>query len=145
MNDDFQCNPGPTGPLIFNHSSKINNQKLCPPTWPSNRRYTQICFQYRCRVRVAVDCAVQPCLRSLLTAKSAASFEANSPYNVDPEPDSDAYFAPARSSAFLPSLSSGYSGKTTSSKSFLIPARTSARSGFSARPLSARPLPGAPE
>ena len=65
----------------------------------------------------------------------AAAFEANSPYNVDPEPDSDAYFAPARSSAFLPSLSSGYSGKTTCSKSFLIPARTSSRSGFSARPL----------
>ena len=74
-------------------------------------------------------------------ALTAAAFEANSPYSVDPEPDRDAYFAPARKSAVLASPSSGYSGKTTSSKSFLIPARTSARSGFSARPLPK----GAPE
>src|SRR5258706_13660210 len=98
-------------------------------------------FQYSRRISVTVACAAQPCRRSFATAARAASFEANSPYNVDPEPDSDAYFAPARSNALLASLSSGYSGKTTCSKSFLIPARTSARSGFSARPL----LKGAPE
>src|SRR5258706_4836913 len=98
-------------------------------------------FQYSRRISVTVACAAQPCRRSFATAARAASFEANSPYNVDPEPDSDAYFAPARSSALLPSLSSGYSGKTTCSKSFLIPARTSSRSGFSRRPL----LKGAPE
>ena len=35
--------------------------------------------------------------------------------------------APARKSARFPSLNSGYSGKTTFSKSFSIPVRTSSR------------------
>ena len=43
------------------------------------------------------------------------------------------------------SLSSGYSGKTTCSKSFSIPARTSQRSGFSARPPLANKSEGALE
>src|ERR1700686_4235842 len=90
---------------------------------------------------VTVACALQPCFFSRTTAARAASLEANSPYSADPEPDSDAYFAPARSSALFTTLSSGYSGKTTCSKSFLIPARTSSRSGFPRRPL----LKGAPE
>src|ERR1035438_3369473 len=75
----------------------------------------------------------------------AASRETNSPYSVEPEPDSDAYFAPLRKSALFPSLSSGYSGKTTRSKSFSIPARTSQRSGFSARPPLATNSEGALE
>jgi hypothetical protein len=101
--------------------------------------------QYARRGSVAVARAAQPCFRSLRVACTAASREANNPYRVEPEPDSDAYFAPARKSALLPRLSSGYSGKTTSSKSFSIPARSSQRSGFSARPLLANNPEGALE
>src|SRR5438445_3301115 len=53
---------------------------------------------------------------------------------ADPEPESDAYRAPAFSSTRLTSSNSGYLGKTTFSKSFSIPVRTRSSSGFSARP-----------
>ena len=114
------------------------------PSHPTTKLYLlvlKICRQYDARVKVAVACAAHPAFRNFFTADAAAFLDANSPYSVEPEPDSDAYLAPARTNARLASPSSGYSGKTTCSKSFSIPARSSARSGFSARPL----LKGAPE
>jgi hypothetical protein len=142
------------GTSIVNQQSKINNQKFTPTTQhsqcgdgrlgrpsdaegkrPGYKSYPATTrFQYARRGKVTVVCAAQPCFRSRSVARTAASREANRPYNVDPEPDNEAYFAPAHKSAFFPRLSSGCSGKTTCSKSFLIPARTSQRSGFSARP-----------
>src|SRR5262245_6853324 len=61
---------------------------------------------------------------------------------ADPEPESEAYDAPPRSSTRLTSHNSGYCGKTTRSKSFSIPVRTRSRSGVSARPL---PRAGTPD
>ena len=55
------------------------------------------------------------------------------PYNVEPEPDNEAYCAPSRCKSSFTSRNSGYSGKTTRSKSFSIPVRTRSRSGVSAR------------
>src|SRR6266576_2771992 len=54
---------------------------------------------------------------------------------AEPEPEREAYKAPASSSTRFTLISSGYFGKTTRSKSFSIPVRTRSRSGFSARPL----------
>ncbi len=126
------------GRFIVNQQSKI----LGPE---AGRQPAIIRRQYVRRGSVMVASADQPCFRSLATALAAVSREANSPYSAEPEPDSDAHLAPARKSAIFPSRSRGYSGKTTCSKSFSIPARTSQRSGFSARPLLANESEGALE
>src|ERR1700688_5016376 len=54
--------------------------------WQATAYLTRLFFQYSRRGSVTVACAAQPCFRSLVTAALAASFEANSPYSVDPEP-----------------------------------------------------------
>src|ERR1700690_239718 len=119
--------------LSFNHSdSTIENQQ------------SRILFQYCWRVNVLVATAFNPCLSSRLAALAASAGDRNSPYRVDPDPESEAYFAPARSSAPFMSRNSGYSGKTALSKSFPIPVRTRSRSNFSPRlpPFAEAPVLG---
>src|SRR3981081_3450536 len=90
-------------------------------------------FQYFCRVKVLVATAISPCFRIRLSAFAASARDWNSPYRDDPDPESEAYLDPARSSAPFMSRNSGYRGKTTLSKSFSIPVRTRSRSKFPAR------------
>src|SRR3982074_2262483 len=90
-------------------------------------------FQYFCRVKVLVATAISPCFRIRLAAFAASARDWNSPYRDDPDPESEAYLDPARSSAPFMSRNSGYRGKTTLSKSFSIPVRTRSRSKFPAR------------
>ena len=152
------------GASIVNQQSKINNQKLSAESSDTDHVATAAsavqakpkssATQPKTRARKptppppassrpAASASLSPAPTSPASEASpspatAASRETNSPYSVEPEPDKDAYFAPALKSACFPLLSSGYSGKTTRSKSFSIPARTSQRSGFSARPLLAK-------
>src|SRR5271154_5969236 len=81
-----------------------------------------------------------------MTAFAASAGDRNSPYRLDPEPESEAYFDPARSSAPFVSRNSGYLGKTTFSKSFSIPVRTRSESKFPARlpPFAEAPVLGEP-
>src|SRR5205823_12765370 len=71
---------------------------------------------------------------SFFAANAAFAGDANKPETADPEPESDAYSAPACSNTLFTLRNSGYCGKTTRSKSFSIPVRTRSSSGFSARP-----------
>src|SRR5260370_22053500 len=103
-------------------------------------------FQYFRRVNVLVATAFSPCLRRRLAAFAASARDWNSPYRADPDPESQAYLDPVRSSAPFMSRNSGYSGKTTFSKSFSIPVRTRSRSNFPARlpPFAGAPVLGEP-
>src|SRR6266478_1226990 len=103
-------------------------------------------FQYFRRVNVLVATTFNPCFRRRLTAFAASARDWNNPYRVDPDPESEAYLDPARSSAPFMSRNSGYSGKTTFSKSFSIPVRTRSRSKFPARlpPFAGAPVLGKP-
>jgi hypothetical protein len=74
--------------------SKINNQPIL--------------FQYCWRVNVLVATAFRPCLRRRIAAFVASAGDWNSPYKVDPEPESEEYLDPARSSAPFMSRNSGY-------------------------------------
>src|SRR5229473_5288051 len=94
---------------------------------------SRILFQYCWHVNVRVATAFNPCFRRRLPAFAASACVRNSPYRVDPEPESEAYLDPARSSAPFMSRNSGYRGKTTFSKSFSIPVRTRSRRKFPAR------------
>src|ERR1700677_2682326 len=101
-------------------------------------------FQYCCRVNVLVATALSPCFRRRLTTFAASADDRNNPYSGDPEPDSEAYFEPARSSAPFMSGNWGYVGRTTLSKSFSIPVRTRSRGNCSARlpPFAEAPVLG---
>src|SRR5215469_4205697 len=102
----------------------------------SENLQSDICnfFQYRRLVKVLVTTARVPPSFSFFAATAAFRRKSNKPYTADPDPEREAYFAPARSSTLLTSRNSGYWGKTTFSKSFSIPVRTRSSSGFSARP-----------
>src|SRR5882762_6035264 len=113
--------------LIVNQQSKTSNQTIFAQYWD--------------RVSVVVACALKPCFVSRSTAFAAAVRVRNNPYKAEPDPEREAYTAPARSNAPLMSRSSGYCGKTTLSKSFSIPVRTRSRSRLPARLL---PRAGAP-
>src|SRR6266852_1746061 len=117
---------------IVNQQSKISNQEFFS--------------QYFWRVNVPVATAFSPCFRRRLTAFAASARDRNNPYRVDPDPESEAYLDPARSSAPFMSRNSGYRGKTTFSKSFSIPVRTRSRSKFPARlpPFAGAPVLGKP-
>src|SRR6266852_7795706 len=117
---------------IVNQQSKISNQEFFS--------------QYFWRVNVPVATAFSPCFRRRLTAFAASARDRNNPYRVDPDPESEAYLDPARSSAPFMSRNSGYRGKTTFSKSFSIPVRTRSRSKFPARlpPFAGAPVLGEP-
>src|SRR6185503_4537913 len=91
-------------------------------------------FQYCRLVKVAVTRARAPCAVRFFAARAAFSREENTPYTADPDPESEAYCAPERSSTSFTSRNSGCFGKTTFSKSFSIPVRTRSSSGLSARP-----------
>src|SRR5271157_1775612 len=69
---------------------------------------SRILFQYCWRVNVLVATAFSPCFRRRLAAFAASAGDRNSPYRVDPDPESEAYRDPARSSAPFMSRSSGY-------------------------------------
>src|SRR5205823_11374550 len=73
-----------------------------------------------------------------------AALDGNSPKSDEPDPESEAKLAPARSKARFTSRSSECWGKTTRSKSFSIPARTRSRSSASARspPAAETPVVG---
>ncbi len=115
-------------------SNRSANNKLDGTANQTDEHLSADHFQYSRRVNVRVAVAFKPCLRSSRAAFTAAFSDSNSPYSVDPDPDSDAYFDPARTSARFMSRSSGSCGKTTVSKSFSIPARTRSDSRLPARP-----------
>src|SRR5260370_25289410 len=108
---------------------------------PDDPILENISFQYRARGSVTVACALPPLSVSDLAAFSAMVLLSNRPYTVDPEPESEAYFASAFSRARLTSRMAGCLGKTTLSKPFSIPVQTRARSIASA---PSQPLLGAP-